>query len=210
MKAWANDPMEVYAENISYCTLGVKKMPGIRYVKRSKCGAIMATYRKAIATGKPYRTPPAAPARAKSSTHKSVKSSHAKHSKTQVKKKSKKHSSKKHSSKKAKKHSSKKSTKRSSKKHSSKKHKKHSSKKAKKHSSKKHSAKKHVKKSRKKRGRRAEPRTYAIVPIARPSEAKVLLTHRSHLMHASFIMHTRQAESFGILDPGKFVLIVER
>lgn len=77
MRAWANDPMEVYAENVAHCMIGSKKMPGIRYVNRSKCGAIIATYRKAVATGKPYRSVPA-PKRAPA---KPSKPSHAKKSK---------------------------------------------------------------------------------------------------------------------------------
>lgn len=202
MRAWANDPMEVYAENVAHCMIGSKKMPGIRYVNRSKCGAIMATYRKAVATGRPYRAIPAAPAKAPA---KPSKPSHAKKSKSsKVAKKSvkKKSSSKKHTK------SSKKSHKKSVKK--SKKHSKKSTHKAKKHSKK--SVKKHskAKKSHKRyKKRKAEPRMYSLVSISYPRESKLLLTHVSHLSHASRVMAKNDAKTFGLMDPASMPIIVE-
>lgn len=180
MRAWANDPMEVYAENVAHCMIGSKKMPGIRYVNRSKCGAIIATYRKAVATGKPYRAIPAAP---KTALAKPSKPSHAKKSK---------------SSKVAKKKSSKKkSHKKSAKKHSKKTHKKS------------HKSKKHVKKHKRSKRRKAEPRMYSLVSVSYPRESKLLLTHVSHLSHASRVMAKNDAKNFGLVDPTSMPIVVE-
>lgn len=199
MRAWANDPMEVYAENVAHCMIGSKKMPGIHYVNRSKCGAIMATYRKAVATGKPYRSVPA-PKRAPA---KPSKPSHAKKSKSS--KVANKKSSKKSHNKKHKKSSKKKSHSKKSKKHSKKTYKKSHKKahKSKKHSKKSHKAKKHTKK------RKAEPRMYSLVSISYPRESKLLLTHVSHLSHASRVMAKNDAKNFGLVDPASMPIIVE-
>ena len=204
MKAWANSPEEIYAENVAHCMIGSKKMPGIRYVNRSKCGAIMATYRKAVATGRPYRAIPAAP---KTAPAKPSKPSHAKKSKSSkvAKKSVKKKSSKKksHSKKSSKKHSKKSSKKYKSKKHSSKKHKAKKSHKSKKHS------KKHVRKHKRSKRRKAEPRLYSLVSISYPRESKLLLTHVSHLSHASRVMAKNDAKAFGLIDPASIPVIVE-
>lgn len=50
---------------------------------------------------------------------------------------------------------------------------------------------------------------YSLVSVSYPRESKLLLTHVSHLSHASRVMAKNDAKNFGLVDPASMPIIVE-